>query len=723
MEMTEDALRDVSPIETLSPDELVEEQSTWEAPSDLPSLNDPVLYINRQLSHLQFNLRVLAQAVDDNVPLLERLRFLLIFSSNMDEFYEIRVAGLMKQVEFDRDIPGRDALPAHEVLRQINLKSHEAYTRQYQVYNDILIPQLKSQGIRMLRSRQWNEAQIAWIKRYFRREVMPLISPLGLDPAHPFPRLVNKSLNFILSLEGKDAFGRESGMAIIPAPRSLPRVIRLPSEVAPEGECFVQLSSIIGANAGDLFSGMTVKECHPFRVIRNADLDVDAEAVQDMAAALQGELHSRRFGSAVKLEISDHCPDFLCNYLLEQFHLSEKELFRVNGPVNLGRHTSLIDQLDRPDLCYPGFTPGLPKALKDERHIFETLSSEDQLLLHPYESFAPVVDLLRQAASDPRVVAIKQTLYRTGESSELVALLADAARKGKEVTVVIELRARFDEAENIHLAAQLQEAGALVVYGVLNHKTHAKMMLIIRREGRKLVRYAQLGTGNYHPRNARIYTDYSLLTADETVCADVQKVFTQLTGMGKAMRLQVLHHAPFTLQKSLATMVEGEIVAAGAGKKAHIIAKINGLTEFKMIKLMYRASQAGVKVDLIVRGMCCLRPGIPGVSDNIRVISVVGRFLEHSRVCYFHNAETQVYCSSADWMERNLLNRVEVGFPILNAKLSQRIKKELDLYLTDNCHSWRLNADGHYVLTQPRANQTPRSVQEQLLERLAIQGG
>ncbi len=712
----------ISPIAEVSPDELVEERPQWDAPSELPNLNDPVLYINRQLSHLQFNLRVLAQAVDDTIPLLERLRFLLIFSSNMDEFYEIRVAGLMKQVEFDRDIPGRDAMPAREVLRQINLQSHEAYQRQYQIYNDILLPALREQGVSLLRRTDWNEAQAAWVKRYFRREVQPLISPIGLDPAHPFPRLVNKSLNFILSLEGKDAFGRESGMAIVPAPRSLPRVIALPDDVAPEGQCFVQLSSIIKAHAEDLFAGMRVKEIHQFRVIRNSDVDVDADAMQDMATAIRGELHSRRFGAAVKLEIGADCPEELYTYLLQHFKLGEESLFRVQGPVNLGRLTSLIDQLERPDLCYPVFTPGLPKALKDERHIFESISLEDQLLLHPYESFAPVVDMLRQAAADPKVVAIKQTLYRTGQSSELVSLLAEAARNGKEVTVVIELRARFDEEENIHLASELQEAGAVVVYGVLNHKTHAKMMLIIRREGRKLVRYAQLGTGNYHPRNARIYTDYSLLTANETVCADVQKVFTQLTGMGKAMRLQRLLHAPFTLQRNLQAMVETEIEAAQAGKKAHIISKVNGLTEHKMIKLMYRASQAGVKVDLIVRGMCCLRPGVPGISDNIRVFSVVGRFLEHSRVHYFHNAEHQVYCSSADWMERNLLNRVEVGFPILNSKLAQRIKKELDLYLTDNCQSWRLHADGRYVLATPRGSQPQRSVQAQLLEKLAIQG-
>jgi polyphosphate kinase len=704
----------------LAPDELVEEQSNWEPPTEAPGLNDPVLYINNNLSHLQFNLRVLAQSMDESIPLIERLRFLLIFSSNMDEFYEIRVAGLRRQVEMDRNIPGRDGLPAVEVLRQINLQCHEAYDRQYSILKDILIPQLEAENVRFLDEADWSEQVVSWIRRYFRNEVMPLISPLGLDPAHPFPRLVNKSLNFILSLEGKDAFGRESGMAIVPAPRSVPRVVRLPDSLCDSGDSFVLLSEIIKSHAGELFQGMVVKECHQFRVTRNADFEVNANEVDDIALALRGELHSRRFGAAVKLEISSSCPERLCSYLLQQFSLSENELFRIDGPVNLQRLVTLIDQLDRPDLCYPAFIPALPKALKDDQSIFDNLGREDHLLLHPYQSFAPVVDLLRQAARDPQVVAIKQTLYRTGESSELVELLAEAARNGKEVAVVIELRARFDEEENLKLANILQESGALVMYGVVGHKTHAKAMLIIRREGRKLRQYAHLSTGNYHPRNARIYTDYSLLTANEEVCSDVARVFQQLTGMGKAMRLKQLLHAPFTLHKQLLAMIEREIIAATAGEKAHIIAKVNGLTEHKLIKALYRASQAGVKVDLIVRGMCCLRPGVAGISDNIRVISVVGRFLEHSRVFYFHNSEKQVYCASADMMERNLFNRVEIGFPILDEKLANRLKRELELYFSDNCQSWRLQADGHYVLNKPRSGQVARAAQNLLLSKLAV---
>ena len=704
----------------VAPDELVEAQSSWETPEEAPPLTDPVLYINHNLSHLQFNLRVLAQSLDEEIPLIERLRFLLIFSSNMDEFYEIRVAELHHQVGLDREIPGKDGLPVQEVLRQINLQCHEAYDRQYEILNQVLMPQMEQQGIRFLGASDWTEQQAAWVRRYFRSEVMPLISPLGLDPAHPFPRLVNKSLNFILSLEGKDAFGRESGMAIVPAPRSLPRVFLLPDNLCEDGHNFVLLSEIITAHADELFQGMTVKECHQFRVTRNADLEVNADEVEDIALALRGELHLRRFGAAVKLEISSVCPERLCNFILERFSLSEDELFRIDGPVNLQRLSVLIDQLDRADLCYPGFTPALPNALKEAATIFETLRREDHLLLHPYQSFAPVIDLLRQAARDPQVVVIKQTLYRTGEASELVELLAEAARNGKEVTVVIELRARFDEEENLNFAGILQEAGALVLYGVVGHKTHAKAMLVIRREDRKLVRYAHLSTGNYHPRNARIYTDYSLLTADQEVCNDVAKVFQQLTGMGKAIKLNKLLHAPFTLHKQLLQMIDQEAEAAQAGNMGHIIAKVNGLTEHKIIKALYRASQAGVKVDLIVRGMCSLRPGVPGVSDNIRVISIVGRFLEHSRAHYFRNATPQMYCSSADLMERNLLNRVEVCFPILPEKLANRVKKELELFFSDNCQSWNLNSDGRYVLKKPGGTQERRSIQEMLLERLAV---
>ncbi len=681
-------------------------------------LGKPELYINRELSQLAFNLRVLDQAIDENHPLLERVKFLLIFSSNMDEFFEIRVAGLKKQIEFQREQPGPDGMRAAEVLDVISSQVHAAVQLQYDIFNNILLPSLERENIRLIRRNHWTPEQAAWARRYFRDEVLPVISPIGLDPAHPFPRLVNKSLNFILALSGSDAFGRESGFAIVPAPRSLPRIIRIPAHLTDGGDNFVFLSSIIHANVEELFPGMTVRDCHKFRVTRNADLEMNAAEVEDIALALKGELSSRRFGTAVKLEVSKDCPDDMCDFLLEQFNLDEGALFRLDGPLNLHRLLKLGNMLHRPDLAYPAFAPGLPAALTSDRNIFESIRREDQLLLHPFQSFTPVIDFLRTAARDPDVVAIKQTLYRSGGKSEIVDALAEAARNGKEVTAVVELRARFDEEENLQLASRLQEAGAVVVYGVLGYKTHAKMSLIVRRENGKLKRYAHLGTGNYHSGNARLYTDYSLLTDDETLCADVHKVFQELTGMGKTIKMQSIMHAPFTLQKHLLAMIDKEIAASKAGKPAHIIIKVNGLTERKMIKALYRASQAGVKVDLIVRGVCCLRPKLPGISDNIRVVSIIGRFLEHSRVYFFQNSDPQIYCSSADWMERNLLHRVEVAFPIFHQKQIKRIRSELDAYLNDNTQSWELDAHGNYHRLTPKHRQ-PRTAQQLLLDKLA----
>ena len=675
------------------------------------------LYINRELSLLDFNLRVLEQALDETHPLLERLKFLLIFSSNMDEFFEIRVAGLKKQVEFQREIPGPDGMRPREVLAVLSRRVHDAMKKQYDIFNTVLLPALEKAGVHLLKRSQWTPEQAAWAKRYFRDQVQPVVSPIALDPSHPFPRLVNKSLNFILSLEGKDAFDRESGLAVVPAPRSLPRIIRVPDHLTDGGDNFVFLSSIIHANVQDLFSGMKVKECHKFRVTRNADLQMNAAEVEDIALALKGELSSRRFGTAVKLEVSHDCPDGMCQFLLTHFNLNETELFLLDGPLNLHRLLKLGNMLDRPDLLYPTLVPGLPKSLHDQ-NLFESIRREDRLLLHPFQSFTPVIDLLRLAAKDPDVLAIKMTLYRTGESSELVDALAEAARNGKEVTAVVELRARFDEEENLQLASHLQEAGAVVVYGVIGFKTHAKMLLIVRREQGELKRYAHLGTGNYHSGNARLYTDYSLLTDDDILCADVHRVFQQLTGMGKTIKLQSLLHAPFTLQKQLLAMIDHEITAAREGKPAHIIIKVNGLTERKMIKALYRASQAGVKVDLIVRGVCCLRPQIPGVSNNIRVISIVGRFLEHTRVYYFANSNPQIFCASADMMERNLIHRVEVAFPITRQKHIKRIRKELDLYLNDNTQSWELDAKGNYQRLSPR-KQLAQTAQQLLLDDLS----
>ncbi|MFA5677148.1 MAG: polyphosphate kinase 1 [Pseudomonas sp.] len=692
--------------------------ATVEPPA--PSLDAPELYIHRELSQLQFNIRVLEQALDESYPILERLKFLLIFSSNLDEFFEIRVAGLKQQITFARELTGQDGLQPHQVLSKISEIAHEQVQRQYAILNDILLPELARQKIRFIRRRQWTYKQTLWVRRFFRAEIAPIISPIGLDPTHPFPLLVNKSLNFIVELEGIDAFGRDSGLAIIPAPRSLPRLIRVPDELCDGGDNFVFLSSMIHAHADDLFPGMQVRGCYQFRLTRNADLNVDPDEVDDLARALRGELLSRRYGDAVRLEVADNCPKQLSDFLLKQFSLSESELYEVNGPVNLTRLFSITGLENHPELQFPPFIPGIPKMLTNPDHLFPAIRKQDILLLHPYESFSPVVDMLRQAAQDPNVLAIKQTLYRTGANSEIVNSLVDAARNGKEVTVVIELRARFDEESNLQLAGKLQQAGAVVIYGVVGFKTHAKMMLILRREDKELRRYVHLGTGNYHAGNARLYTDYSLLTSDLAITEDVHKLFNQLIGMGKAQRMKKLLHAPFTLKRKLLEMINRETLAAQAGKPAHIIAKANSLTDVKVIKALYKASQAGVKVDLIIRGMCCLRPGIPGVSHNITVRSVIGRFLEHSRVYYFlSEGEEQVWMSSADLMERNLDKRIETCFPLEGKKLITRAKQELQVHLTDNTHAWLLQPDGSYVRCSPSGNQHPRSAQSALLDKLA----
>jgi len=690
-----------------------------DAAPDASSLNLEAseLYLNRELSYLQFNLRVLDQARNDRHPLLERLMFLLIFSSNLDEFYEIRISGLKKQLEFGRQRPGPDGKYPDEVLKEINRQVRIALQEQYRILNEEMFPSLAQQKIHFLYRHEWGPELAAWTSEYFRDEVLPVISPLGLDPAHPFPRLVNKSLNFILSLEGKDAFGRDSGLAIVPAPRSLPRLIKVPKEIIAEGDNFIFLSSIIHAHVEEFFPGMTVRECHQFRVTRNADLEMSNVEIEDVASALQGELHLRRFGAATKLEVGAACPSELTDFLLQRFQLSEEELFRLDGPVNLQRLMAMTSMIDRPELVYPPFTPGTPMILEEGNCLFTAATKEDQLLLHPFQSFLPIIDWVRQAARDPDVLSIKQTLYRTNESSELVEALSEAARNGKEVTVVIELRARFDEKENLQFASRLQEAGAVVVYGVMGFKTHAKMLLIVRREGGKLKRYAHLGTGNYHRKTSLVYTDYGLMTCDETVCGDVHKVFQQITGMGKKLMPEVILHAPFRLKKALVKMIQQEKAAAEEGKPARIIAKMNALTDPDIIKELYAASMSGVKIELIVRGVCCLRPGLPGISDNIRVVSIIGRFLEHSRVFYFENNPQQLYCASADWMERNLMHRIEVAFPILRKKLANRILDELKMYLSDRRQSWELQSDGTY--TRPSDDCTQDPVQKRLLNRFA----
>ncbi|MDR5892164.1 polyphosphate kinase 1 [Halomonas mongoliensis] len=679
-------------------------------------LADPSLYFNRELSHLQFNIRVLEQALDEAHPLLNRLMFLLIFSSNMDEFFEIRVAGLKRRVAIGDESASFDGRSPRSVVAEISRVAHEQIERQYRILNEALLPALEEKGIRFRRRGEWTQAQRAWVRDYFEQEILPVISPIGLDPSHPFPRLVNKSLNFIVQLEGKDAFGREGGLAILPAPRSLPRVIALPRELCEEGfDEAVFLSSMIHAHADELFPGMRVRGCYQFRLTRNADMTVDPEEVSDLASALRGELLARRYGSGVRLEVVDTCPDELAAFLLKEFELAEEDLYRVNGPVNLTRMMSLLGEVERPELLYRPYTPGLPKSLQKGGSLFDAIAAGDILLHHPFQAFSPVEELLAEAARDPSVLAIKQTLYRTGADSPIVSSLVEAARGGKEVTVVVELRARFDEADNLALASRLQEAGAIVIYGVMAYKTHAKMMHIVRRETGRLRHYAHLGTGNYHSKTARLYTDYSLLTANEALCEDVHQVFQQLSGMGRARHIETLLHAPFTLHEGMVAMIDREAEHARKGRRAHLIIKCNSLTEPKLIQALYRASRAGVECDLIIRGQCCLRPGLPGVSEHIRVRSIIGRFLEHTRVFHFHNnGRPEVWGSSADFMSRNMFHRVETCFPLLDRKLAARVRKDLETYLVDNCQSWLLQPDGSYAKQTP-GDAAPISAQETLL--------
>ena len=679
-------------------------------------LTAPDLYINRELAFLEFNRRVLEQAKKDEVPLLERVRFLCITSSNLDEFFEIRVAGLKQQEALRATHRGTDNLTPSEQLRRVSETTHELMAEQYRVLNDVLFPLLDAEGIRFRRRASWDKRQRQWLKNYFNRELEPILTPIGLDPAHPFPRPLNKSLSFMVTLEGKDAFGRNSGKAIVQAPRALPRVVRLPESHADAPYEFVFLSSIIHAHVDELFPGMKATGCYQFRVTRNSDLFVDEEEIDDLLRAVEGELSSRRFGDAVRMELAEECPEPVERFLQAQFNLDDSDVYLCNGPVNLTRLMAIPDLVERPDLKYPGFTPRISKRIQRAADVFSAIREGDVLLHHPFDSFAPVIDFLRQAANDPDVMAIRQTLYRTGTDSAVVKALVDAAARGKEVLVVIELRARFDEAANIELATHLQEAGAQVVYGVVGYKTHAKMCMVIRREARKLVRYVHLGTGNYHARTARVYTDYGLFTCDDAIGEDVQKVFKQLTTMGKAGRLKKMLQSPFTLHSTMLEYIDAEIVNAEQGRPARVIAKMNSLVEPGTIQALYRASQAGVSIDLIVRGMCALRPGIEGVSENIRVSSVIGRFLEHTRVFYFENAgEPRVYLSSADWMQRNFFDRVETCFPVEDERLRRAVIRDLELYLADST-AWLLKPDGVYE--QDLETKQGMAAQELLLETL-----
>ncbi|HWK75191.1 MAG TPA: polyphosphate kinase 1 [Povalibacter sp.] len=683
------------------------------------NLKAPEHYINRELSFLDFNHRVLAQAHDEALPLLERIRFLGISCSNLDEFFEIRVAGLKQRLELGSLGGGPDGMSVPEQLTAIHERAMAMVKDQYDLLHQLVFPALAARGVQFVNGKTLTSRQHAWLADYFAKEVEPVLTPLGLDPARPFPRIQNKSQNFIVRLSGKDAFGRDAELAVVQVPRSLPRIIRLPqTDEAPGTIHFVFLSAAISTFIAQLFSGMTVEGAWQFRVTRNSDLFVDDEEVDNLLRAIEGELAHRRYGAAVRLETSGDCPEDITNFLLRHFALTNDDLYQVNGPLNLNRLMAIYDLLDRPDLKYTPFTPCIPKRVVAKEDIFAVMRDSDLLLHHPFESFAPVIDLLRQAGTDPDVLAIKQTLYRTGPQSPVVDALVDAARAGKEVTVIIELMARFDEAANISLATRLQEAGAHVMYGVVGYKTHAKLIMVVRREHGKLRRYCHLGTGNYHPNTARIYTDYGLFTSDEAVGEDLHELFLQLTSPTRVASMQKIMQSPFTLHESLLERTRREMELARQGKPARIIAKMNALIEPQIIQALYQASMAGVKIDLIVRGICALRPGIHGLSENITVRSIVGRFLEHSRVYYFQNdGAPELFCASADWMERNFFRRIEVCFP-LGRKHREQILEDLETYLADNVQSWQLQADGTYERRSP--GDTPAiNAQATLLRRYA----
>ena len=673
--------------------------------------------LNRELSMLAFNRRVLAQAEDASIPLLERLKYLCIVSSNLDEFFEVRIASLIARVRENHGITHAVSLPG---LAEVTDACKALVGQQYAVLNDQVLPALAVEGIQLLRHVDRDDAQRHWVRDFFEKEVRPLLTPIVLDPAHPFPQIVNKSLNFIVELAGKDAFGRGTSIAVIKAPRVLPRVIKLPSNDASHSETYCLLSSVIHAHIADMFPGREVLGFSQFRVTRDSDLWVDEEEVKNLRQALKGELQTRHFGFAVRLEVAQNCPDHLAEFLLEQFVISPEFLYRVDGPVNMVRLNELIDYASKPGLRFGPFSPALSVPLADDRDFFSMIAEHDILLHHPFESFQPVIEFIRSAAEDPNVVAIKQMIYRTGMNSDLMEALITAARNGKEVTVIVELMARFDEEANINWADKLEKVGAQVVYGVVGLKTHAKMAMVIRREEGKLRLYAHLGTGNYHPTTTKFYTDFGLLTANQAMARDVNEVFIHLTSLTRPKRLSHLWVAPFDLNKELIKAIQKETQIASDGRNARIIAKMNALQDASIIQALYEASRAGVKIDLIVRGACVLRPGVQGLSENIRVRSIVGRFLEHSRIFCFHNeGEDDLYLASADWMNRNLFRRIEVAFPVLDKVLKKRVMQEgLEPYLKDNMNSWELDAGGAYHRRRPRSDQTGFSAQEFLMQTL-----
>jgi polyphosphate kinase len=652
--------------------------------------------LNRERAILEFNRRVLAMARRDDVPLLERLRYVCIVSSNLDEFFEVRFADCLeasRQPNTGTTAADIDALAA---------AAHALIDAQYAVFNDEVMPALSAQGIRILNHADRNDGERRWVARFFEDQVRPLLVPVGLDPSHPFPQVANKSLNFIARLAGKDAFGRRNTVAIVKVPRVLPRVIQLPRKKTKgaSSQDFVLLTSVIRAHLGSLFPGREVEAFSQFRITRDSDLEVDAD-VKNLRQALRSGLTTRHFGQAVRLEVVNTCPSELSDFLLQQFGLVPSSLYKVNGPVNLVRMNELIDLADAPTLRFPPYEPAWPASLRRQQTMFERIRKGDLLLHHPFESFAPVVQFLHEAVHDPDVLAIKQTIYRAGSVSPLVDLLIEAARRGKEVMAVVELKARFEEEANINWAERLEAVGAQVVYGVVGLKTHAKLLLVTRREDGRLARYAHLSTGNYNPNTARLYTDLGYFTGDADITADVDAVFQQLASLGRTRPLKTLLQAPFTLHKEMLAHVSRVAAAAAAGKSARIVVKINALTDAQLIEALVGAGRAGAQIDLIVRGACMLPPGVAGVTDRIRVRSIVGRFLEHSRVAYFRwgdgDDDEAVFLSSADWMGRNMFGRVEVGWPVRDPRLRRRVIDEcLVPYLLDCRDAWLLESDGSY---------------------------
>ena len=654
------------------------------------------LYLNRELSLLKFNRRVLEQAQDKQVPLLERLKFLTIVSSNMDEFFEVRVGVVKQKLEHNPDEIGIDGRSIRQLMHDLSCQAHELIKEQYATFNNDLLPELAEENIELRKISLLNTIENEWLQNYFIEQVLPILSPIAVDQARPFPMLLNKALNFIVRIEGKDAFKRKTNLAIIPVPRSLPRVVRIPSEG--DKDVFITLASIIRAFKEKIFPGIDVEGCYSFRVTRNSDLYLNDEEVHDLLRAVKGKLANRHYGEAVRLETSENCPTDIKEYLLDKLELSESELFPVDGPINMHRLMHLYQQCDRPELKYPEYISRMPNALDKQEDYFSIINERDILVHHPYQSFACVLEFLRQAAIDPNVLAIKQTLYRTEAESPIIDALVKAAQNGKEVTVIVELMARFDEARNVELADRLYAAGVHVLYGVVGYKTHAKACLVMRNEDGQLIRYAHVATGNYHPGTARVYTDYGFFSSNKLLTQDLHNMFLQLSSLAPDPKNAVILQAPFSLLSELVKRIKRCAKEAQAGNDVKIYAKLNSLSEPEIIDELYLASQAGVKIELIIRGICCLRPQVKELSENITVRSILGRFLEHTRVYHFDygNEEVDFYLSSADWMTRNLRSRVEVAFPIDSEKSQKRILRNLNFAFNDKS-AWNLNSDGNYL--------------------------